>query len=43
MYVLVINMNEEDQMKNEGTRVTKTLNRYILDIQGQLTLQMVVG
>ena len=33
----------EDQMKNECTRVVKTLYSYILDAQGKLTLQLVVG
>ena len=37
MYVLVTYKNEEDQMKNECTRVVKTLYSYILDAQGQLT------
>ena len=38
MYVLVTYKKEEDHMKNERTRVVKTLYRYILDAQGQLTL-----
>ena len=29
MYVLVTNMNEEDQMKNECTKMVKTLYSYI--------------
>ena len=38
MYVLVTYKDEENQMKNEGTRVVTTLYSYILDAQGQLTL-----
>ena len=38
MYVLVTYKDEENQMKNEGTRVVTTLNSYILNAQGQLTL-----
>ena len=38
MYVLATYKNEENQMKNEGTRVVTTLYSYILDAQGQLTL-----
>ena len=38
MYVLVTYKNEDDQMKNEGTRVVTTLYSYILDGQGQLTV-----
>ena len=38
MYVLVTYKNEEDQMKNESTRMVKTLLSYILDTQGQLTI-----
>ena len=30
-------------MKNEGARVVTTLYSYILDAQGKLTLQLVVG
>ena len=30
--------DEENQMKNEGARVVTTLNSFILDAQGQLTL-----
>ena len=37
MYVVVTYKNEEDKMKNEGARAD-TLNSYILDAQGQLTL-----
>ena len=38
MYVLVTYKDEENQMKNEGTRVLTTLYSYIFDAQGQLTL-----
>ena len=38
MYVLVTYRDEENQMKNEGARVVKTLYSYILDAQRQLTL-----
>ena len=38
MYVLVTYKDEENQMKNEGAGVVTTLNSYILDAQGQLTL-----
>ena len=38
MCVLVIFKDEENQMKNEGSRVVTTLNSYVLDAQGQLTL-----
>ena len=38
MYVLVTYKNETDQMKNEWTRMVKTLESYILDTQGQLTI-----
>ena len=38
MYVLVTYRDEENQMKNEGARVVKTLYSYILDAQGQRTL-----
>ena len=43
MYVLVTYRDEENQMKNEGARVVTTLNCYILDAQGQLTLKLVDG
>ena len=43
MYVLVTYRDEENQMKNEGARVVTTLNSYILDAQGQLTLKLVDG
>ena len=43
MYVLVTYRDEENQMKNEGARVVTTLYSYILDAQGQLTLQLVDG
>ena len=43
MYVLVTYRDEENQMKNEGVRVGTTLYSYILDAQGQLTLQLVDG
>ena len=38
MYVLATYKDEENQMKNEGARVVETLQSYILDAQGQLTL-----
>ena len=38
MYVLVTYKDEENQMKNEDTRVVTTIYSYILDAQGQLTL-----
>ena len=38
MYVLVTYKDEENQMKNEGAGAVTTLNSYILDAQGQLTL-----
>ena len=38
MYDLVTYRDEENQMKNEGASVVTTLNSYILDAQGQLTL-----
>ena len=38
MHVLVTYKDEENQMKNEGSRVVTTLYSYILDAQGQLTL-----
>ena len=43
MYVLVTYIDEENQMKNEGARVVTTIYSYILDAQGKLTLQLVVG
>ena len=43
MYVLVTYRDEENKMKNEGARVVTKLNSYILDDQGQLTLQLVDG
>ena len=43
MYVLVSYKDEENQMKNEGSRVVTTLYSYILDAKGQLTLYLVVG
>ena len=43
MYVLVTYRDEKDQMKNEGARVVTTLYSFILDAQGQLTLQLVDG
>ena len=43
MYVLVTYRDEDNQMKNEGARVVTTLYSYILDAQGQLTLQLVDG
>ena len=38
MYVLVTYKDEENQLKNEVARVVTTLNSYIFDAQGQLTL-----
>ena len=38
MYVLVTYKDEDNQMKNEGSRVVTTLYSYILDAQGQLTV-----
>ena len=38
MNVLVTDKDEENQMKNEGSRVVTTLYSYILDAKGQLTL-----
>ena len=43
MYVLVTNKDEENQMKNEGSRVVTKLKSYILDAQWQLTLKLLVG
>ena len=43
MYVLVTYTDEVNQIKNEGARVVTTLNSYILDAQGQLTLKLVDG
>ena len=40
MYALVTYKNDENQMKNEGDRVVTTLYSYILDTQGQLTLEL---
>ena len=41
MVVLVTCKNEEDQIKNEGARVLTTLNINFLDVQGQITLELV--
>ena len=41
--VLVNCKNEEDPIKNDGTKDLKTLNIYLPDAQGQLTLQFMVG
>ena len=38
MYVLKTYKDEKNQMKNEGTRVVKTLYSYNFDAQVQLTL-----
>ena len=38
MYVQVTYQDEENQMKNKGSRVVTTLYSYILDAKGQLTL-----
>ena len=38
MHVLITYKDENNQMKNEGARVVKTLSNYILDAQVQLTL-----
>ena len=37
MYVMVTYKNEEDQIKNEDTKVIITLYIFILDAQWQLT------
>ena len=41
MIYMPTNKNDEDPMKNEGAGVV-TLNSYILDVQGELTLKLVV-
>ena len=43
MVVLVTSKNEEDLIKHEGTRVLTTLYINISDVQGQMTLELVVG
>ena len=43
MDVLVTSKNKEDQKKNEGARVAKTLNVDFSHSQGQITLQSRVG
>ena len=43
MVVLVTCKNEEDPIKNEGTRVLTTLNINFSDTQGKRTLQSVVA
>ena len=42
MYVLVTYKDEENLLKNEGTRVVTTLYIYILDDQGQLILVVLI-
>ena len=42
MVVLVTCKNEEDQIKNEGARVFITLYNNFSDMQGQITLGLVV-
>ena len=43
MHALVTYREEENQLKIEGARVVTTLYSYILDAQGQLTLELVDG
>ena len=43
MDVLITCKNEEDPIKNEGTRVVTTLYINISDAQGQITLVLVSG
>ena len=42
MVVLVTCKNEEDPIKNEGTRVFSTLYNNFSDVQGQITPELVV-
>ena len=42
MVDLITCKNEEDPIKNEGTRVFTTLYRNFSDVQGQITLELVV-
>ena len=42
MVVLVTCKNEEDLIKNEGTRVLTTLYINFSDVQGQITLELVL-
>ena len=42
MVVLVTSKNEEDLIKNEGTRVFTTLYSNFSDAQGHITLELVV-
>ena len=42
MVVLVTCKNEEDPIKNEGARVFTTLYINFSDVQGQITLELVV-
>ena len=42
MVGLVTCKNEEDPIKNEGTRVFTTLNKKFSDTQGQVTPESVV-
>ena len=42
MVVLITCKNEEDPIKNEGARVFTTLNINFSDMQGQITLGLVV-
>ena len=42
MVVLLTCKNEEDPIKNRGARVFTTLYINVLDVQGQITLMLVV-
>ena len=42
MAVLITCKNEEDLIKNEGARVFTTLYSNFSDVQGQITLELVV-
>ena len=42
MVVLVTFKNDEDLIKNEGARVFATLYSNFSDVQGQITLELVV-
>ena len=43
MVILVTCKYEEDPIKNDGDRVMTTFNIDLIDAQGQLTMQSVVG
>ena len=43
MVILVTCKYEEDLIKNDGDRVMTTFNIDLIDAQGQLTMQSVVG